>query len=79
MYTLFRIIVRFCKDENCNVENLYKLVISNLKYFVGMDDYEIATKLICVGADGVLVMQGNQNGLFVRLHTLVAPYMILIH
>lgn len=54
-------------DENCNAKNLYKLAISNLKDFVRMDDYEIAIKLICVGADGALVMQGNQNGLCIRL------------
>jgi len=44
-----------------------------------MDDYEIATKLICVGEDGASVMQVNCNGLCVRLHTLAVPYMILIH
>ena len=54
-------------DKNCNVDNLYKLVVSNLKDFFGMDDYEIAIKLICVGIDGASVMQGNWNGHCVRL------------
>jgi len=66
-------------DENCNVKNLYNLVISNLRTFVRMDDYEIGTKLICVGTDGASVMQGNRNDLCVRLQNFVAPYMIPIH
>ncbi|KAH9323967.1 hypothetical protein KI387_043908 [Taxus chinensis] len=42
--------------ENCNAENLYKIVVSHLKDVAGMTDYEIATKLVCVGADGASVM-----------------------
>ncbi|KAH9296681.1 hypothetical protein KI387_044261 [Taxus chinensis] len=31
--------------ENCNAENLHKIVVSHLKDIAGMTDYEIATKL----------------------------------
>ncbi|KAH9296664.1 hypothetical protein KI387_044244 [Taxus chinensis] len=65
--------------ENCNAENLYKIVVSHLKDVAGMTDYEIATKLVCVGADGASVMQGHRTGLCVRLQTTVAPYMLPIH
>ncbi|KAH9291551.1 hypothetical protein KI387_043264, partial [Taxus chinensis] len=47
--------------ENYNSENIYKLVVSNLKDITGMDDYAIATKLVCVGTDGAAIMQGYRN------------------
>ena len=65
--------------ENCNAENLYKIVVSHLKDVAGMTDYEIATKLVCVGADGASIMQGHRTGMCVRLQTTVAPYMLPIH
>jgi len=65
--------------EACNSENLFNLVVNSLKEVANLDDMEIARKLICVGADGASVMQGNKNELCIRLQTSVAPYMILIH
>lgn len=44
-----------------------------------MDDSMIAKNLVCVGADGASVMQGQRNDLCVRLQLSVAPYMISIH
>jgi len=51
--------------ENYNVENLYNLVIKSLKEVANMNNIEITTKLICVGADGIAIMQGYRNGLCV--------------
>ena len=42
--------------ENCNVKNLPKIVISHLKDIVGMTDYEISMKLVCVRENGASVM-----------------------
>jgi len=44
-----------------------------------MDDSMIAKKLVCVGADGASVMEGQRNGLCVRLQLSAAPYMLSIH
>lgn len=44
-----------------------------------MDNYDIATKCICVGLDGASVTQGNNNGLCVKIQTTYASYMIAIH
>jgi hypothetical protein len=50
-----------------------------LKESGGMDPLMIAKKLVCVGADGALVMQGQRNGLCVRLQLSASPYMLSIH
>ena len=44
-----------------------------------MNHSMIAKKLVCVGADGASVMQGQRNGLCVRLQLWVSPYMLSIH
>ena len=64
---------------NSIAENIYELVINNLKEIGGMDDSMITKKLVCVGADGASVMQGQRNDLCARLQHLVAPYMLSIH
>ena len=43
--------------EACNIENLYNLVVNNLKEIANLTDVEIARKLIFISADGALVMQ----------------------
>lgn len=53
--------------ENCNAENLHKIVVSHLKDIAGMTVNEIATKLVCVRADSASIMQGHQIRLCVRL------------
>jgi hypothetical protein len=65
--------------ENSTVENIYELVNNSLKERVGMVPLMIAKKLVCVGADGASVMQGQRNGLCVRLQLSSSPYMLSIH
>eukprot|EP01018_Ginkgo_biloba_P021064 Gb_14268 [translate_table: standard] len=52
---------------NSSAENLFEVVIKNLKDIGGMSNAMIAQKLVCVGADGAFVMQGQRNGLCVRI------------
>ena len=40
---------------------------------------EIAKKLVCIGADGALVMQGHKGGLCKKIKNDLAPYTIPIH
>lgn len=61
------------------LKNLCKLIVSYLKEITGMDNYNIATKLIYVGANGASVMQGHKNGLCIKLQINYASYMISIH
>jgi hypothetical protein len=65
--------------ENSTTENIYELVNNSLKESGGMDPLMIAKKLVCVGADGASVMQGQRNGLCVRLQLSASPYMLSIH
>jgi hypothetical protein len=53
--------------DNSIAENIYELVINSLKEIGGMDHLMIAKKLVHVEVDGALVMQGQRNGICVRL------------
>ena len=44
-----------------------------------MDELMITKRLVCVGADGASIMQGQKNGLCFKLQLLDAPFMISIH
>ena len=61
------------------VETIYELVIDMLKEIGGMDHSMIEKTLVCVGADGASVMQGQRNDLCARMQLSAAPYMLSIH
>jgi hypothetical protein len=65
--------------ENSTTENIYELVNNSLKESGGMDHLMIAKKLVCVGEDGASVMQGQRNGLCIKLQLSTSPYMLSIH
>ena len=65
--------------ENSTTRNIYELVNNSLKESGGMDPLMITKKLVCVGADGESVMQGQRNGLCVRLQLSASLYMLSIH
>jgi len=52
--------------ENSTTENVYELVLNGLKES-RIDQLMIAKKSVCVGTDGAMIMQGQRNGLCVRL------------
>ena len=60
-------------------KNIYELVIDSLKEIGCMDHSMIAKKLVCAGADGALVMQGQKNILCDRIQLLASLYMLSIH
>ena len=60
-------------------ENIYELVIDSLKEIGSMDHSMIAKKMVCVGADGSSIMQGQRNGLCAKLQLSASPYMLSIH
>ena len=53
---------------NCSAtaKNLYDLLKSTLIDYGCMDNMEITKRLVCVGADRALVMQGHKGGLCKR-------------
>jgi hypothetical protein len=65
--------------ENSTAENIYELVNNSLKESGGMDPLMIEKNLVCVEANGPSVMQGQKNGLCVRLQLSTSPYMLSIH
>jgi hypothetical protein len=64
--------------ENSTTKNIYELVNNILKEIGGMDHLMITKRLLCVGADGALVMKGQRNGLCIRLQLLASLYMLSI-
>jgi len=65
--------------ENSIAKNIYELVNNSLKEIGGMHHLMIAKKLVCVGANGASVMQGQRNVLCVILQLSSSPYMLSIH
>lgn len=64
------------------LENILKLVKSSLIKHGGIDDTTIVQKLVCVGVDGALRMQGHKNGLVTKLkdfYYFFASYIVGIH
>ena len=47
--------------KSSTARNIYELVIDPLKEIGGTDDLMIAKNLVCVGADGASIMQGQRN------------------
>lgn len=64
--------------ETSTTKNIYELVLNSLKES-GMDHLMIAKKLVCVGAYGASMMQGQRNRVCVRLQLSISPYMLNIH
>jgi hypothetical protein len=58
---------------------MYEFAINSLKETGGMDHLMISKKLVCVRVDVATIMQGQRNGLCVRLQALTSPYMLSIH
>ena len=59
--------------ESVSAEKLYNIVMNTLCDISGLDGVNIAKMLVCFGADGASVMQGNRNGLSTQLHASATP------
>ena len=62
--------------KSSTIRNIYELVIKTLKEIGGMDDLMVSKRLVCVGESS---MQGQRNGLCVKLQLLASTFMINIH
>ena len=69
-----------CKmNESETVKNLFHIVMNTLCMTGRLDGLNIARNLVCFGADGAPIMQGNCNCHYILLQTNVAPCMIGRH
>jgi hypothetical protein len=70
-----------CKHilEDCNAENLARIITDSLIREAGLNRREIAEKMISFGSDGASVFQGNKGGVTKRLTENVAPFMVGHH
>ena len=66
-------------NHSATTKNLYEFLKTTLIESRGLDSMEISKKLVCVGADGDLVMQGHKVNLCKKIKNDLAPYTIPIH
>ena len=65
--------------ESSIAKNSYELVLNSFNESGSTNHSMISKKLVCVRADGALVMQEQRNGLCVKVQLLASPYMLSIH
>ena len=65
--------------DNSMAKNIFEVVKSSLIEYGGIYEMTIAQKLVCVGVDGALVMQGHKNGLVTKLKNFATDYILGIH
>jgi hypothetical protein len=59
--------------------NLTKFIMQNLVEFGSMIEIDLANKLVCFGADGMIVFQGLKNGVTTKLMQNHAPFVSGVH
>ena len=65
--------------EGRNAKNLKEMISCALRYHGGLDEAQIAKKIISFGIDGAFVFQGKTNGVTKQLIDQAAPYLMGIH
>jgi hypothetical protein len=67
------------EPDGATADSLTKLLIGALTVQGDLSAEEIASKLLCFGADGVATFQGTRNGVTKQIKQNHAPFMIGIH
>jgi hypothetical protein len=65
--------------EGGNANNLKEMILCAFRYHDGLDDDQIAEKLISFLADGASVFQGRSHSITKQLQDQAAPYLMGIH
>jgi hypothetical protein len=60
-------------------DNLTTVIIHSLVIFGGMLETNIANKVLCFGADNVIVFQGLKTGVIIQLISDHYPFIVGIH
>jgi hypothetical protein len=53
--------------EGSNVDNLTKVIVDSVLTYGGLWEFDLASKLVCFGIDGVMTLQGWKFGVTVQL------------
>lgn len=67
------------ESDGATADNLTALLVGVLGVRGDLDHHEIATKLVCFGADGVSAFHGCRTGVTVQLKSKFAPHVIGVH
>ncbi len=59
--------------DGATFDNLTSFVVNNLMEFVGLNETNLANKLVCFGANGVTILQGVKNGVIAQIMQKHAP------
>jgi hypothetical protein len=67
------------EPDGATADSLTKLLVGALTVQGDLTVEEVASKLLCFGADGVATFQGTRNGVSKQIKQSYAPFMIGIH
>jgi hypothetical protein len=60
-------------------DNMTSLIAKNLGQHAGLSEIDIASKLVCFGANGVTICHGVKSGVIIQLMQKHAPYVSNVH
>jgi hypothetical protein len=61
------------------VNNLTKVIVDSVLQYGGLSKFDLASKLINFGANGVSIFQGAKSGVITQLRKKFALYMLGVH
>jgi hypothetical protein len=65
--------------EGSSVNNLTKVIVGYLLNYNSLSEFDLASKLVCFGVDGVTTFQGSKIGVTMELKENHAPLMLGVH
>jgi hypothetical protein len=65
--------------DETTFDNLTHLIMENLIMFEGLNETKVANKLVCFGANGVIVFQGFKPNVTTQLMQKHVPFMSSVH
>jgi hypothetical protein len=67
------------ESSGATANNLTEILMGALSINCGLEAANIASKLICFGADGASAFQGSKNGIVKQIKDKHAPFVVGVH
>ncbi len=61
------------------IDKFTKVIVGSVLQYGGLLEFDLASKFINFGANGVLIFQGVKSGVTTQLKEKFAPYMLKVH
>jgi hypothetical protein len=59
--------------------NFKKVIVDNVFQYRGLLEFDLVSKLISFGANGILIFQGVKSGVTTQLKEKFSPYTLRVH